>query len=302
MENVYGKIKSYDELLTLARALENDEQRVMLICEYFISNVAYNYASLEAYRFDKPSTGMKDMVQDIDSRYNAYNPEERGVAKRELEQKMREDMKSRYKDMKIAEGELKKLLDAIDNYYGTIVPATPERKFMMFGRECGVINATPERAIALVEAIRKIKNENVQLLNPTVMEDGLLKQGVCAQYAPYVKKYCNDLGIKCEVVEGQGTVKHVWNLVNINGKIRHLDLTNAIFIRDGYGDNPTNARSQDWFMATTEQIYAMQPCRRIERIGENKPNQDITAENFSEYMQFINDSLERKLNTDGPSL
>lgn len=293
-----NKFKSYDELLRVAKSLESDEEKIELICDYFINNVTYNYAYLETIRIDKPETGIEDIVQDIDSRYNAYEIEERKLGRSELEQKMRENMKSRYKSSQLLEEELQKLLSAIDNYYGTIVPAMPERKFMMFGKECGVIHATLERAIALVESMRTIKNENPETLNPTIIEEGLLKQGVCAEYAPYIKKYCDDLGIKCEVVDGQGTVSHVWNLININGEPRHLDLTNAIFIRDGYGDNPAKAKPQDWYMATTEAIYRMQPCRRIERIGDNKPKQEITSENFLEQMQFINDCSKGNINKD----
>lgn len=286
----YSKIKNYDDLLNVARNLETDEQRVFLLCNYFISNVSYNYAYLEAIRIDKEDTGMEKMVQDIDSKYNAYNVEERQLAKQELEQKMREDMKKRYKDQTILEKQLSEFLGVIDNYYGTIIPAQPERKIIIFGRE-STIKATPERAISLVEAIRTVKNENSDLLNHRIVEEGLLKQGVCAEFAPYAKKYFNDLGMKCEVVHGIGTVNHVWNLVNVNGKARHLDLTNAIFIRDGYGENPTNAIPENWYMATTKEIFKMQSCRKIEKIGDSKPNKDITLENFSEYEQFINDSI-----------
>ncbi len=290
----YRNIKSYDELLEVAKGLETDEQRVFLLCNYFISNVSYNYAYLEAIRIDKESSGMEKMIQDIDSKYNVYNVEERRKAKQELEQKMREDMKNRYKNKDISEKQLKEFLDAIDKYYGAIVPAQPERKIMMFGKECGIVKATPERAMVLVESIRKIKNEDSELLNHKVVENGLLRQGVCAEFAPYAKKYFEDLGMSCEVIHGQGTVNHVWNLVNVNGNARHLDLTNAIFIRDGYGENPTNAIPENWFIATTQEIFTMQPCRKIEVIGDNKPKQEITSENFREYAQFINDSIKRK--------
>lgn len=294
MQFDYSTIENYEELLEVARNLDTDEQKVFLLCNYFMANVSYNYAYLEAIRIDKKSTGMEKMVQDIDTKYNAYNAEERQMAKQELEQKMRQDMKDRYKDEGVAEKQLKAFLDAIDKYYGTIVPAQPERKVMIFGKECGVINATPERAIALVESIRKLKNEDTEVLNHRVIENGLLKQGVCAEFAPYVKKYFNDLGISCEVIQGQGTVDHVWNLVEVNGQARHLDLTNAIFIRDGYGENPTNAIPENWFMATTKEIFKMQSCRKIEKIGEDRPKQEIIAENFIEYEQFINDSIKRK--------
>lgn len=294
MQFDYSTIENYEELLEVARNLDTDEQKVFLLCNYFMANVSYNYAYLEAIRIDKKSTGMEKMVQDIDTKYNAYNAEERQTAKQELEQKMRQDMKDRYKDEGVAEKQLKAFLDAIDKYYGTIVPAQPERKVMIFGKECGVINATPERAIALVESIRKLKNEDTEVLNHRVIENGLLKQGVCAEFAPYVKKYFNDLGISCEVIQGQGTVDHVWNLVEVNGQARHLDLTNAIFIRDGYGENPTNAIPENWFMATTKEIFKMQSCRKIEKIGEDRPKQEIIAENFIEYEQFINDSIKRK--------
>ncbi len=286
----YSKIKTYDELIEIAQNLETDEQKVFLLCNYFIENVLYNYAYLETIRIDKEDTGIEKMVQDIDFKYDSYNSEDRKRAKKELEDKMRNDMKSRYKNERILEQELNRFLNAIDNYYGTIVSAKPERKVVLFGKECGTIKATPERAINLVESIRTIKNENSELLNKTYIENGLLKQGVCADFAPYVKKYFDDLGMSCQIVHGQGTVNHVWNLVKVNGKARHLDLTNAIFIRDGYGQNPTNTIPESWFMAETSEIFRMQPCRKIERIGNNNPKENITIDNFAEYEQFINEN------------
>lgn len=290
----YSKIKNYDELIEIAKSLETDEQKVFLLCNYFIQNVSYNYAYLETIRIDKEDTGIEKMIKDIDSKYDSYNAEDRKKAKKELEDKMREDMKSRYKDERILEQELDRLLSAIDNYYGTIIPAKPERKVVIFGKECGKINATPERAIELVESIRTIKNENSELLNKTCTENGLLKQGVCAEFALFVKKYFDDLGMSCQIVHGQGTVNHVWNLVNVSGKARHLDLTNAIFVRDGYGENPTKAIPENWYMAETKEIFRMQPCRKIEKIGENAPKENITENNFTQYEQFIAESITTK--------
>lgn len=289
----YSKIKSYDELIKIAKSLETEEQKVFLLCNYFMENVSYNYAYLEAIRIDRENTGMEKMIQEIDSKYNVYDEEERVKAKQELEKKMQEDMNKRYKDENISKKQLKEFLSAIDELYGTIIPEQPERKIIIFGKE-SKINAIPERAMALLETIRTIKNEKSELLNNKIVENGLLKQGVCAEFAPYAKKYFDDLGMACEIVYGQGTVNHVWNLVEVNGKLRHLDLTNAMFIRDGYGENPTKVIPENWYMASTNEIFKMQPCRKIEKIGSSRPNQDITKENFSEYEQFIDNSISNR--------
>ena len=66
----YSKIKSYDELIEIARNLETDEQKVFLLCNYFIQNVSYNYAYLETIRIDKEDTGIEKMVKDINYKYN----------------------------------------------------------------------------------------------------------------------------------------------------------------------------------------------------------------------------------------
>ena len=76
---------------------------------------------------------------------------------------------------------------------------------------------------------------NSRILNPTVIENGLMRQAICVEFASYIKKYCDDLGIPCAIVDGVGNVDHVWNLIKLNGQTRHVDLTNAIYIRDGYG-------------------------------------------------------------------
>lgn len=49
----YSKIKNYDELIEIAKSLETEEQKVFLLCNYFMENVTYNYAYLETIRIDK---------------------------------------------------------------------------------------------------------------------------------------------------------------------------------------------------------------------------------------------------------
>ena len=53
--------------------------------------------------------------------------------------------------------------------------------------------------------------------------------------------------------------------------IEYMDLTNAIYIRDGYGSDPTNAIPQNRYLALTEEIFKMQPVRKINKIVDNVP-------------------------------
>lgn len=285
-----NKFSSYEKLIDFAKKLDNDKQRIQLICDYFINNVSYNYAYLETIRIDTASTGIEEMVSKIDLKYNAYKEQERILALDQLKQKMSENMQKRYVDKILIEKVLKEVMESICIFYGNIVPEQPEREVIAFGNKV-VQKAVPKRVISLVEAFKIVKNENSYLVNPNVVENGLIKKGVCAEFAPYIKEYCDELGILCEIVGGIGTVKHVWNLVKLNGKIRHTDLTNAIFIRDGYGDNNSKLNPQDWYVSTTEKMFNMQPYRKINKIGSKCAKQQINIENYVKYKDFINNSI-----------
>lgn len=121
-------------------------------------------------------------------------------------------------------------------------------------------------------------------LNPVIVENGLIKKGTCGDYSEFIAKYCADLGIPCERIFGKGNVSHSWNVIYIDGKELHVDVTNAIFLRDKYGDNPLQAKPQDWIMTSRKNMFAMQPKRCIEAItdlsGEYYQIEKITQENF----------------------
>lgn len=69
------------------------------------------------------------------------------------------------------------------------------------------------------------------------------QEGVCATYSLAFEDIANRLGIPCRVVLGDTGMEHAWNVVYLNGEIKHIDIAfalmyrsnkNAYFLTDGF--------------------------------------------------------------------
>jgi len=135
------------------------------------------------------------------------------------------------------------------------------------------------------DAYDEIQGINIYGIQP-VYEHGMLVDGVCSTYAhTFEKRICEDLGIKHMSVDGVGTTGHSWSLIYLPEEQRwgHFDMTMVKFYQDGWIKEHEPYMEQDWIAATTEEIFKMQPTRKIELINGKKDEKfPITKDNYEE--------------------
>lgn len=224
---------TYDELLNNLKLHPTKEQQIQELFNYLLNNVKYDYPTLEICNFDNT------LLNYIDEKYNPSKYADKLKAVQLVREK----------------GYSEEFLSRILEHYGEefIVPARPERIIM------GKLNkAIPEHTEYRTFAGAK------NMATPSVIyKNGIIKKGVCADYSEFIHKICEELNIKCNVIQGTTPVSHVWNLIDVGDGFKHYDLTYAIFSRDNYNNwNSTN--TNDWFGITTDRLLEMHPTRKID--------------------------------------
>ncbi len=107
----------------------------------------------------------------------------------------------------------------------------------------------------------KIKGAHDMLIGATSYKSGtdahnicgvfIDKKAVCEGYAKAFQLIMQKLGIPCYLVHGKsGGVDHIWNLVSVDGKYYHIDLT----LDDPVIKSGTSITSYTYFLLNDEQI------------------------------------------------
>lgn len=295
------QIESYDELIEIAKSLSSDEERMELLGKYFYENVTYAYEYVDI--LGQTENYDQQVLMEIQERYDAWNSEERAKALLEVREYLKREMAKRFHNSELLEQTLETRMQVISEQYGKVFEAKDARTGKIRTK------AQPERICNLLGLSTKdniyYQGHNLMFGGPinldwgamrvykpyVIQENGLLKNAVCQEYAPWIKKYCDDLGIPCEQVNGKGTVPHRWCLIRFGtDEPIHFDPTNMAFIRDGYGANPTNAKPEEWLGTDIDKMFQMQLGREIYDIGDTKGLM-ITSENYGEYRAAINQMI-----------
>jgi hypothetical protein len=242
----YKEPKDYDELITRLKALGDPDKQVKALMQYFMESVEYDYVTGE---FCKATHGdANNMIKEIDESYDCGDAEQREEALLQLK-------KLGYSDA---------FIQRARKHYGEILPAVPEK--IIEGKIKMIQKAVPERPRQLRGAICVVEH-------PVIWENGLLKKGVCANYASFINQVCAELDIPAVELDGVTAIgQHVWNI--IDGK--HYDITYAMYIRDGKSRNE-NINPNDWLGCTDEQLFKLQPIRKITKIGDQTVNIDANS-------------------------
>lgn len=108
-----------------------------------------------------------------------------------------------------------------------------------------------------------------------VYRNGMLIDGVCSEYVNFESKVCGDLGIKHKRIEGIGTTGHAWSMVYLPEEEQwvNFDMTMARFYLDNWLKNQPY-RPEEWICATTQDMFKMQPTRKIFKVGSKQCNID----------------------------
>ena len=137
---------------------------------------------------------------------------------------------------------------------------------------------------------------------PPVIENGLLKRGVCQHYANYLAELLPKIGISAKRVDGTSEMGHAWVAAIVDGKLKSIDLTRAIFIRDNFAGIPKEQKSSDWLISTFEDSFKMQSTRTLTGVGIDENGEELSlpsvmnSDNFDEKL-IIDLILDEKIKT-----
>ena len=102
----------------------------------------------------------------------------------------------------------------------------------------------------------------------------LNNSGVCRTYSLAFEDIANKLGIPCRVVTGYTGMEHAWNIVLINGEVKHVDVAYAI-MRRNFSDK------RDFFLKKFDELIQHSGSRTI----TNSVN-ELTNEMIDQYKQL----------------
>lgn len=134
---------------------------------------------------------------------------------------------------------------------------------------------------------------------PPLIEDGIIKRGVCQHFADYLEELFPKIGINAVRIDGISEMGHAWIAAVVDGELKSIDLTRAIFIKDGFRGIPQEQKSSDWLLADFEDTFKMQSTRKITGIGcKKEPNENGERESFELPVAIDGTNFDKKMITD----
>ena len=302
-------INNDEELLTEAKKIENIEDRTRYIMNYFLENVKYNYAYLFVKGYTQGSISrVSNNYNIITNKAKTDGDEEFAVARsiNEGESRIFDDI------LKIRDendGNYSKFTEQLRNYITLELKKHLANDKIVNGnvdlvlekiekglREKGTFNykgnefkANYDISKVLIDFLLKPKE-----YFPPEFNNGLITNGVCADYTNYLVPLLQKAGIESYSVEGKSEFGHAWVIVRDGERYKSIDLTRAVFIRDGSLETPQGQTSEDWLYSDLKDIFKMQNARTITKIDRKELPNAITAQNFDE-ATFIKMMQEQKI-------
>ncbi len=290
-------INNVEELLKEAEKITDKENKVKFIMNYFLENVKYNYA----YLFAKGYAGGD--ITAVSNQYGiAFNKtRDNGDQEFALTQKVIEGNSRIFEDiLKLRDdnsGKYEEFIAQLREYITRELNKHLENDIIV----SETVNTLMQRIMADLKKTQKINyNGEEFLINydiskvlidyflnpnehfPAEFNNGLIVNGVCQNYADYLVPLLQKAGIEAHRVDGTSEMGHAWVIAKVGDEYKSIDLTRAVFIRDGFLGIPKEQKSEDWLYSNVEDIFRMQETRRITEIdGKLLPN-IINAQNFND--------------------
>lgn len=291
---MFGETREY--LVEVAKSQASESDSVMYLLNYFLQNVEYNYAYLFCAMMQEDIYGMTDLklssvVSDNGSEWffdrktagnsilfheivDSYEKSQdiniiREIVIRELEKHI--DNNDIVK--KEADTFIQSLLDNMSQKI-VITPdivhqyqETPGFDFNgLFDYLSKQNSLELDRSITAV-LCDYLGDDNLHETMPPVIEDGVLKRGVCRDYADYLVDLLREVGIEAYRVDGTSELRHAWVAAKVDGNWKSIDLVRAVFIRDHYLGIPENQIPEDWLLNDFDVCFEMQPSRTISSVS-----------------------------------
>lgn len=102
----------------------------------------------------------------------------------------------------------------------------------------------------------------------------LNNSGICKTYSLAFEDITNRLGVPCRIVTGYTGMEHAWNIVLINGEIKHIDVAYAIMRR-----NISDKRN--FFLKSLDELIQYGGNRTL-----NTPVDELKNEMINQYKQL----------------
>ena len=311
-------ISNVDELIEEANKIESTDDRAKFIMNYFLQNVKYNYANLfcayltqglNSYdRKVKPNNIVENKTKKEGSSDFALALDYDGKSKIfENIFKIRDENKGNYNEFienlrEYVESELGSHLDnenIISENTELIIKEIEDRLGKQFQiPQIPDVNFNYDMSAILIQLIF----EREKIYHPE-FENGLITNGVCQDYTEYLVPLLEKAGIKAHAIEGTSELGHAWVVIKDDeGQYKSIDLTRAVFIRDGFKGIPENQTSQDWLYHDVGEGFKMQATRSITKIDGQELPIAINGENYNpdEFAKLVQEISRKKevFNTD----
>ena len=126
-----------------------------------------------------------------------------------------------------------------------------------------------QRIIYFLEEREKYKKKEKGYNSKDIDTTWTSQYGVCRSFALIYEFLCEKMGLPCKYIEGDINsngycLGHAWNVVMINGKLKHIDISSAVHCKDG-----TNLENtvDDFFLKTFDELLKIDNGRE-RRISE----------------------------------
>lgn len=318
-------MENMEQLIEQANCIESETERVRFVMNYFLNTVQYDYTYLLVKGYLGDSISEYDPQVQIET-----NPFSKGKISLTQNGVTEEYDDSFCLSLNITKGE-SKLLDKIIEFSKTsnkdyekfkkMVSSILEEELRKHIDNEEIVKISVERFIEKISNDKEqrgriienqtgkyfVKNSIKKLILqylvepnkhfPPLIENGLIKRGVCQHYADYLSDLLPKIGIMAKRIDGTSELGHAWIAAIIDGECKSIDLTRAIFIRDGFKGIPLDQKSEDWLIADFEDTFKMQNTRTITGIGLDENGESIptpyvingTNFNRKEFIELIRD-------------
>lgn len=300
------KLNNINQLISESMKFESKDERIKYVMNYFLNSVNYDYAYLFAKGYMQGTisrvesgfrliesklennditevvltreiqAGSSKIFSDIlklqDKSQGEYN-----VFIQYLNDYVKNELKQHIENQEVVDRNTKKFIDKVENdllYKKEIITMEEEQYELNY-----------DISSVLIEYLLNDKKNF-----PPIIQDGLIKSGVCDSYSDYLLSIMKKIDIEAHKIDGTSEMNHAWIIVKGDNNYKSIDLTRAIFIRDGFLGIPKEQASQDWLFCDIDKMFDMQETRTIVKIdGIELPN-IITSENYNEndFLKVIN--------------
>lgn len=290
-------IDNVEDLLAEAEKIQGVEAKIKFIMNYFLENVKYNYAYLFAKGYAQGTISGVSNNLGIAMNKTRIEGDEEFALTRSVIQGESQIFNNILRIRDENSGNYNQFIQELRNYI------TAELKSHL-GNDNLVAENADEVMKKIEQGLRGKTKINFKgneyevnydiskvlidfLLEPKKyfspeFNDGLITNGVCEDYTDYLVPILQKAGIEAHEVEGTSELGHAWVIIKDGEKYKSIDLTRAVFIRDGFLGIPPEQTTEDWLYSDLEDIFKMQETRSITKIDKKGLPYVINGQNYNE--------------------